>query len=120
MKGTYNASKAALTTASETWRLELAPLGVRTLTVVAGGIGTNFFVNMQQVSLPETSLYQPIKDLLYTDPDHVPMVMKPEEFSRQLLHKIESGATGKVWIGGGVGMARAALWLMPQWMSVSW
>src|ERR1700712_4742570 len=42
----YNSSKAAAILGSETWRLELAPLGVRALTLVTAGTKSNVFTNM--------------------------------------------------------------------------
>lgn len=115
----YNASKAALITGSETWRLELAPLGVRTITLMTGGIATNFMANLQTLALPESSFYTSIKDLIQDKPEQNPYGIKPEVFARQLLQKVESGATGKVWLGGGVGIVRACLWLLPSGMIVS-
>jgi 1-acylglycerone phosphate reductase len=62
--GIYNASKAALIAASEGWRLELAPLGVRVITLITGGIATNFLTNLQTVELPEDSYYICVKDVI--------------------------------------------------------
>jgi 1-acylglycerone phosphate reductase len=115
----YNASKAALISGSETWRLELAPLEVRVITLVTGGIATNFMTNLQTLTMPESSYYQPIRDVIEVGFEENPYGMKPEVFAKQVLQKVERGATGKIWIGGGVGMIRPALWLMPQSIVVS-
>jgi 1-acylglycerone phosphate reductase len=54
----YNASKAALHTYSDTLRVELAPLGVRVLTVVTGGVKSN--IARTHRVLPDDSYYRPI------------------------------------------------------------
>ncbi|PON25301.1 hypothetical protein TGAM01_v205987 [Trichoderma gamsii] len=110
----YNASKAALIHGGETWRLEMAPLGVRVMTLVTGGIATNFFVNMQTLIFPENSYYKPIKDIIEENPEENPYGQKPDAFAQDVLQRVERGATGKQWVGGGAGVARFGLWLMPQ------
>ncbi|PTB38067.1 hypothetical protein M441DRAFT_71535 [Trichoderma asperellum CBS 433.97] len=115
----YNASKAALIHGGETWRLEMAPLGVRVMTLVTGGIATNFFVNMQTLIFPENSYYKPIKDIIEDNPEENPYGMKPEVFAQDVLSRVEKGANGKQWVGGGASIGRFGLWLMPQGAIVS-
>lgn len=119
MIGIYNASKAALIHGGETWRLEMAPLGVRVMTLVTGGIATNFFVNMQTLIFPENSYYKPIKDIIEDNPEENPYGMKPEVFAQDVLSRVEKGANGKQWVGGGASIGRFGLWLMPQGAIVS-
>ncbi|KAH7009222.1 uncharacterized protein B0I36DRAFT_257953 [Microdochium trichocladiopsis] len=115
----YNASKAALIQGSETWRLELAPLGVRTITLMTGGIATSFFSNMRTLPIPESSNYYGIKSIIEENPDQNPYGMEPKAFATQLLRHVERGASGKIWLGGGVAMARMLLWLSPSSAVVS-
>lgn len=117
--GIYNATKAALINASETWRLEMAPLGVRVITLVTGGIATNFFANLQTLVFPENSYYQGIKDIIEDQPEQNPYGMEPEKFALDVLHQVEKGKSGKHWVGGGAGLVRSALWLLPQSLVVS-
>ncbi|KAI1078090.1 short-chain dehydrogenase/reductase [Whalleya microplaca] len=60
--GIYNASKAAIETLGGTIRTELAPLGVRVVTVKTGCVRTDLFDNTPTTKLPEDSLYQPVKE----------------------------------------------------------
>ncbi|KAH8900641.1 short-chain dehydrogenase/reductase [Thozetella sp. PMI_491] len=58
----YNASKAAIMSFGNTLRLELAPLGVRVVTVVTGSVESHLFKNADAGSkVPEGSFYTPIK-----------------------------------------------------------
>ncbi|KAI6082324.1 putative short-chain dehydrogenase/reductase [Hypoxylon rubiginosum] len=55
----YNASKAAVHAAMRTLRVELAPLGVRFVTLVTGSVRTRLFDNAPS-KVPEGSLYGPV------------------------------------------------------------
>ncbi|KAL9110357.1 MAG: hypothetical protein Q9227_005088 [Pyrenula ochraceoflavens] len=57
---TYNASKAALHAYTNTLRVELAPFGVRVLTIMSGRVQSNLARTKR--TLPEGSLYIPIND----------------------------------------------------------
>ena len=61
----YNMSKAAVTAMGRTLRRELAPLGVRVVTIKTGVMNTRLFGN-DTATLPEGSLYEPIRDILDT------------------------------------------------------
>jgi 1-acylglycerone phosphate reductase len=115
----YQASKAALIAASEGWRLELAPLGVRVITLITGGIATNFLTNLKPVRLPEDSYYTSIRDMINEQPEQIPLAVKPETFALDVLRRVEKGASGKFWVGGGSVIAWLAAWLSPQSMLVS-
>ena len=59
--GVYCASKAAVHALSDAMRMELAPLGVRVVTVQPGGIASKFGDNAEhQIQFPEGSMYAPI------------------------------------------------------------
>lgn len=59
----YNASKAALNGFGNTLRIELAPLGVRVVTIVTGPVASHLFDNAdERCHLPEGSIYTPLKE----------------------------------------------------------
>ncbi|TLD19745.1 hypothetical protein PspLS_09332 [Pyricularia sp. CBS 133598] len=60
-QGIYNSSKAAVTTLSETLRLEMAPLGVRVITAMVGVVGTRIFRHGDEFSLPPGSRYKSVE-----------------------------------------------------------
>lgn len=117
----YNSSKAAAILGSETWRLELAPLGVRTLTLVTAGTKSNVFTNMGPPKIPETSYYYGIRDYVeeLCDGRMQKDGITPEQFGAKVVREVEKGTTGKYWIGGGATSARFAVWLLPDWAMVS-
>ncbi|CAJ2511982.1 Uu.00g076070.m01.CDS01 [Anthostomella pinea] len=57
----YNASKAAVHAMSRTLRVELAPLGVRFVTLMTGSVHTKLFDNAP-TKLPEDSMYCAVAD----------------------------------------------------------
>ena len=57
----YNASKAAVDVLGATLRTELAPLGVRVVTLKTGSVRTDLFGNAPPTVLPEGSLYAPLR-----------------------------------------------------------
>lgn len=117
----YNASKAALLIGSETWRLELAPLGIRTLTLPTGAVKTQWFSNLNPMPLPENSYYSGIQDFLQDKADGKVLTggISPEECAIGIVREVERGTTGKYWVGGGVMLIRFVNWALPQWITVS-
>lgn len=116
---TYNASKAALIIAGEGWRLELAPLGVRVMTLITGGITTKFLTKLEPVALPEDSYYMSIVDIIATHPESVPLGVDPKAFALDIVRRVEKGSKGKQWVGGGSSIAYWAALFFPQWALVS-
>jgi hypothetical protein len=97
----------------------MAPLGVRVITLITGGIATNFFANLQTLAFPEQSYYLSVKDIIEDKPEQNPYGVAPPVFAQEVLHLVVKGATGKHWVGGGVRITRTALWLLPQSFVVS-
>ncbi|RDW80595.1 hypothetical protein BP5796_05293 [Coleophoma crateriformis] len=59
--GYYNASKSAVNLLTDQLRLELAPLGVKVILVMTGGVKTKFFEKLPDVTLPSGSYYAPAR-----------------------------------------------------------
>ncbi|XRM41189.1 hypothetical protein ABZX51_004477 [Aspergillus tubingensis] len=113
----YNSSKAAFMSASETWRMELAPLGVRTITLMTGGVKTKFFDNYIQRQVPETSYYIGAKDAIQKmgDGSLQDSGVDRYAYASKVVQAVERKDSGKLWVGGGAVPAKWALWLLPQW-----
>ena len=92
---------------------------MRVLTLITGGITTNFLANIPTLLLPENSYYHGIKSIIEKQPEQVPFGVSPKDFAREVLYQVEKGTTGKYWIGGATGFARLSIWLLPEWLLVS-
>jgi hypothetical protein len=113
----YNASKSAFTSLSETLRLELAPLDVRVVTVMAGGVNTKIFDNCPgPEKLPPTSPYLSIEKYLAEKPGWDEMA--PETFAERVVNDVLRGATGKIWHGNSSATVRYAGPVLPQFIIV--
>lgn len=103
--GAYCASKAALHCISEAMRMELAPFGIRVVTVQPGGIQSNFgdaaTANVEDW-LDEASLYAPIRDGIMARAGASQINATPtEEFAAVLAQRVVRDAR-PVWrIGNG-------------------
>jgi 1-acylglycerone phosphate reductase len=92
----YNASKAAIHSYSATLRLELEPYDVKVMVVVTGGVQSNIARTYR--SLPEGSLYLPIRD----------------SYERRLTHSQEGAMSNEEYARGVVSAAlksRPKKWL---------
>jgi 1-acylglycerone phosphate reductase len=117
----YNSSKAAALLGSETWRLELAPLGVRTLTLVTAAVKSNAFANMTPPKIPESSHYHGLQNYVeeLCDGRMQESGVTAKQFGTKVVQQVEKGKTGKYWVGGGASSARYAAWLLPDSIMVS-
>ncbi|MCJ1382009.1 hypothetical protein MMC17_005121 [Xylographa soralifera] len=107
--GIYSASKSALTIASETLRLELAPFDINVITAMLGVVKSNLHVNSAENSLPSESMYKSVEKNI-NDSDlgkDVPKAMEPEVFANRLVKDILHGRKGLVWRGN---MAHVVKW----------
>ncbi|KAL6248137.1 hypothetical protein RBB50_004392 [Rhinocladiella similis] len=119
--GMYSASKAALISASETFRLELARFDVRTITLISGGVKTKFFDNNQAARLPDGSFYENEKEFIYglSDGRLQASAVNSKDYAHKVVREVEKGTSGKLWVGSGAGGAQYAVRLLPQWILVS-
>ena len=119
--GVYNSSKAALVAGSETWRNELQPLGVRTITLITSGVKTNAFSENRAVELPETSHYFGVQDFLrgLGDGQLQADAMDASVYAAKVVQHVEGGAVGPIWLGKDALLARLGWWLSPRSVFVS-
>jgi NAD(P)-dependent dehydrogenase (short-subunit alcohol dehydrogenase family) len=97
----YTSSKAAINVFSETLRMELAPLGVSVLTIMAGVVDSKFHAN-ETFALPEGSRYAPIQDIIagWASGASKPKGCPAEQFAQQVVKDIlRSGSGGMVYRG---------------------
>ncbi|MCJ1475065.1 hypothetical protein MMC13_003725 [Lambiella insularis] len=99
--GIYSASKSALTIASETLRLELAPFGINVITAMLGVVESNLHTNSAGIHLPPGSMYKAVEQNI-RDSDlgkDVPKAMDANKFADRLVKDILRKKKGRVWRG---------------------
>ena len=117
--GVYCASKAALHSLSDALRMELAPLGVRVLTVQPGAIATGFAqrakLEAEQLLKPD-SLWWPMRDgvmLRANASQNQPT--SAERFAKRLVRELnKADCSGVVGIGHGAVTLPLLARLLPQ------
>lgn len=92
----YSASKASVTSYSDTLRLELAPLGIKVITLFMGEVSTGL-MSPDNISFGVDSLYIDAEAAVQErSRSHAAKSMKPDEFACQVAHQIFSNpAIGK-------------------------
>lgn len=114
----YNASKAALHSYSDTLRVELAPFGVRVVTVVTGGVKSN--IARVDRKLPTESVYAPIREEYETRVKHSQANGMPNEaYARSVVRQV-LGDKRKVtiWEGGKSWLVWFMTTFFPKWVLV--
>ncbi|PYH48053.1 SDR family oxidoreductase [Aspergillus saccharolyticus JOP 1030-1] len=113
----YASSKAALKSYSETLRLELAPFGVRVVTVMSGVVATQIFTKHAELSF-EGSMYEPategIRKMAAGDPVRNPMA--PSEYAEKVVGDLLAGKNGLIWRGRMASIGWFLTTWMPQWV----
>ncbi|KAF2090127.1 NAD(P)-binding protein [Saccharata proteae CBS 121410] len=83
----YNATKAALHAYSDTLRVELAPFGVRVVTIVTGGVQSN--IAREKRELPPDSYYIPISAEFKRRTTHSQEGAMPnKDYARSVVNKV--------------------------------
>ena len=113
--GVYAASKAALTNASETLRLELAPFEIKVVTLMLGVVKSNIHANTAEYQMPEGSIYSPINQQIRdidAGKDDLE-AMDPEDFANAFVKELLRGKQGRLWMGKYAGTVKWASTLLP-------
>ncbi|CAI6337997.1 unnamed protein product [Periconia digitata] len=114
--GVYSSSKAALTTLSETLRLELLPFGVRVVAIMVGAVDSKFHDN-DVFELPRTSLYVPVEEQLkgWASGASKPKGVAADVFVESIVEDVVGdGAVGLVWKGPHAGSIKYLSRFAPQ------
>lgn len=100
-------------------RLDLDPLGVRVLIVVAGVVASSFVSSLEDQSLPEGSLYGKLQGILN---DRVKAEgfkrTEPCDITHEIVAAVNRGAKGELWVGSASSIVKTVKWL-PQGVQVS-
>ncbi|KAJ9607304.1 hypothetical protein H2200_008377 [Cladophialophora chaetospira] len=113
MASFYAATKSAIMTYSETLRLELAPFGVKVLTMATGGVVSNIGSGLPD--LPDDSLYKSLEEHLrekLKNPGGGSR-MPTKEYAEKFVKVVESGKSGKVYLGAGAGFVKWGKLVLP-------
>ena len=119
--GCYNASKAALHAMGETHRLEMAPLGVKVVTVVTGVVKTSILEKNPEVHLPAGSAYTALEKNVSArskGEDIKGTRMPSDTFAEKLVGDVLDGANGFVWRGQLASLVRLISALLPTFIMV--
>ncbi|KAF7714214.1 Short-chain dehydrogenase/reductase (SDR) family protein [Penicillium ucsense] len=113
----YASSKSALTTISETLRMELSPFGVSVVTIMGGVISSNFDANNADFCLPPDSRYHDIEDIIagWATGKVKPQGSTAAEFAESCVGDIlGQGKGGLVWRGANAGAVRFLVGWLPK------
>jgi short-subunit dehydrogenase len=98
-------------------RLELAPFGVKVITLMAGNVASNIGPNAPELKLPSQSLYLPIQEELLKVGEYSDMPTK--KFAEEVVNEVLGGAKGLVWKGGNTMLVRVLSPWLPSFLMVS-
>ncbi|KAH6706322.1 hypothetical protein BKA61DRAFT_558818 [Leptodontidium sp. MPI-SDFR-AT-0119] len=113
----YNATKAAVTSYSDTLRIELAPLGIKVVTLFMGEVSTGL-MSADNISFGQDSLYSDVEaNVRERSRQHAQKSMAPEIFAQRVV----SGVLSEPAIGKGEylwkGTNASLVWLLN---SIGW
>ena len=106
---------------TDTLRLELAPFGVKVVTVNTGAVSTNTLAAGVHFKLSHTSRYKSIEKEIAArakGEDGTPR-MEPSVFAEKVVGDVLGGANWPVWRGGYASIVRFVASWLPASVSVS-
>jgi NAD(P)-dependent dehydrogenase (short-subunit alcohol dehydrogenase family) len=119
-KGIYGASKRATEIIFDALRLELAPFGVKSVTVVTGPVKSLVHSHQDQWKVPENSLYIEVEDAIVkrsAGEDGAPR-QDPMVYAAGVVDKLLKGNDPKIWAGGNIGIIKFIANWIPQSLQV--
>ena len=113
----YNASKAALHAYANTLRVEMAPLGVKVVIVMTGGVKSQLTTRVKRV-LPVGSWYEALEVEYQVRQAHSRTVgMETEMYAESVVRQILPGGGSWVWPTGWFGGDVRSRWV---WEGYGW
>lgn len=118
--GIYTSSKGAGHLLGEILRMELAPFGVKVLTVVTGSIQTALHDKLPPSKLPLDSLYASLEQKLIDVAKAKDTIVrqKPHSYAEAMVNDVLAGKTGIVWHRNNSSKVRYLRWILPQSIQV--
>jgi 1-acylglycerone phosphate reductase len=117
-KGAYAASKSAMEVIADTLRVELAPLGVRVVSVVTTGVKSQGHTGYQMWKMPSDSRYLQVQTNFVKrakGDDGAPR-MEAMEYAKRVVEKVLGSEKRKIWCGAYAGMLK---WMI-AWLPMVW
>jgi NAD(P)-dependent dehydrogenase (short-subunit alcohol dehydrogenase family) len=114
----YAASKAAAERYSETLAIELAPFGVRVLTVTSGSVQSSMGSNNLKNDFAEHSIFKPAEKDSRVRGESIPR-MDADKYAGKIVADVLAGRSGTVWRGYFASRMRMCLAILPTWVIVS-
>ncbi|PYI09439.1 NAD(P)-binding protein [Aspergillus sclerotiicarbonarius CBS 121057] len=113
----YTSSKAAIKAYSESIRQELAPFGVKVVTVMTGLVGSNLWTKAPDLDL-KGSMYEPAKKEIMdmATGQVVKDPMAPSEYATRVVDDLLGGASGLIWRGKMASITWFLTSFMPTWV----
>ena len=93
---------------------------MRTITLITLGVKSTSDRTPNQIDIPETSPYFPIRSLVHNVLDgHLKAGgITTRGYAKQVVREVEKGSSGMVWAGGNAGLVGWAWYLSPQFVKV--
>ncbi|KAL4863202.1 hypothetical protein BDV12DRAFT_206731 [Aspergillus spectabilis] len=116
----YNASKSAVRMYSESLRVEVAPLGVKVVTIMTGIVATKMFDNAPQASLPETLYYKSASkqiEQLASDERFASTAMPAAVYAKGVVDDVLRRHSGMAWRGKIASLGWFIHSFFPTWLA---
>lgn len=112
-QGMYASSKAALLAMGNTLRIELAPLDIRVVTIVSGGVDTAVLRKQHGCRVPEQSLYRPLAAFIENNESAAKIKsLDPVKYAKKVVdHLLKPQPKALVWCGAFAWLAWVLTWL---------
>lgn len=95
----YNATKAAVASYSDTLRLEVQPLGIKVITLYMGEVSTPL-MSTDNINFGPNSIYRDIEDSVKArTTKHLAGTMSPAQFAREVVDEVIGGKHPYLWKG---------------------